>query len=92
MVLPRDVQFNITRGSVFQKCFRIGTVENCGNNDLCEFGGTLQNQQRNYFGPVNIHRMNVRLVNDRALADLNGANWSFSFASNCINRKVCNCS
>jgi hypothetical protein len=45
-----------------------------------EFGGTLQNQQRLYFGPVNIHRMSIQLLNDRGnLVDLNNANWSFSF-------------
>ena len=44
-----------------------------------EFGGTLQNQERVYFGPVNIHRMTVKLVSDRGdVVDLNGANWSFS--------------
>jgi hypothetical protein len=44
-----------------------------------EFGGTLQNQERLYFGPVNIHRMTVKLVSDRGdIVDLNGANWSFS--------------
>jgi hypothetical protein len=44
-----------------------------------EFGGTLQNQERLYFGPVNIRRMAVRLMNDRGdVVDLNGANWSFS--------------
>lgn len=44
-----------------------------------EFGGTLQNQERLYFGPVNIHRMTVKLVSDRGdVVDLNGANWSFS--------------
>jgi hypothetical protein len=44
-----------------------------------EFGGTLQNQDRLYFGPVNIHRMTIRLLNDRGdLVDLNNANWSFS--------------
>ena len=45
-----------------------------------EFGGSLQNQQRLYFGPVNIHRMTIKLLNDRGnLVDLNNANWSFSF-------------
>jgi hypothetical protein len=45
-----------------------------------EFGGSLQNQQRLYFGPVNIHRMTIKLMNDRGnLVDLNKANWSFSF-------------
>ena len=44
-----------------------------------EFGGTLQQQQRLYFGPVNIHRMTIKLLNDRGnMVDLNGANWSFS--------------
>lgn len=44
-----------------------------------EFGGTLQIQERVYFGPVNIHRMTIRLLNDRGdLVDLNNANWSFS--------------
>jgi hypothetical protein len=45
-----------------------------------EFGGTLQNQDRIYFGPVNIHRMAIKLVNDRGdIVDLNGANWSLQF-------------
>ena len=44
-----------------------------------EFGGTLQNQERLYFGPVNIHRMSVKLVTDRGdIVDLNDVNWSFS--------------
>jgi len=44
-----------------------------------EFGGTLQNQERLYFGPVNIHRMNVKLVNDKGdVVDLNGGDWSIS--------------
>jgi len=45
-----------------------------------EFGGTLQNQERVYFGPVNIRKMTIQLMNDRGdLVDLNGSNWSFSF-------------
>jgi hypothetical protein len=45
-----------------------------------ELGGTLQNQDRIYFGPVNIHRMSIKLVNDRGdIVDLNGANWSLQF-------------
>jgi hypothetical protein len=42
-----------------------------------EFGGTLQVQERVYFGPVNIHRMSIKLINDKGdVVDLNGANWS----------------
>ena len=52
-----------------------------------EFGGTLQNQERSYFGPVNIHRMSVRLVTDRGnLVDLNKANWSFSLVCEQLNK------
>lgn len=46
---------------------------------IVEFGGTLQDQERQYFGPVNIHRMNIKLVSDRGnVVDFNNANWSFS--------------
>ena len=45
-----------------------------------EFGGTLQNQERVYFGPVNIRKMTIQLLNDRGdIVDLNGSNWAFSF-------------
>jgi hypothetical protein len=43
-----------------------------------EFGGTLQQQERVYFGPVNVNRLSVKLINDKGdVVDLNGANWSF---------------
>ena len=49
------------------------------NSTYIEFGGTLQNQERAYFGPVNITRMTIQLMNDKGeLVDLNGSNWSFS--------------
>jgi hypothetical protein len=45
-----------------------------------EFGGSLQNQERLYFGPVNIRKMSIQLLNDRGdIVDLNNTNWSFSF-------------
>jgi hypothetical protein len=51
-----------------------------------EYGGTLQNQDRLYFGPVNIRRMAVKLVSDRGdTVDLNGANWSFSLICETLN-------
>ena len=43
-----------------------------------ELGGTLQQQNRMYFGPVNIHRMSIQLLSDRGnLVDLNNSNWGF---------------
>ena len=44
-----------------------------------EYGGTLQDNDRKYFGPVNISKVNVKLLNDHGdVINLNGSNWSFS--------------
>jgi hypothetical protein len=44
-----------------------------------EFGGTVQDNRRVYFGPVNIERLKVKLYTDRgALLNLNGLNWSIT--------------
>jgi len=44
-----------------------------------EFGGTLQNQDRKYFGPVRIQKFSVKLMNDKGdVVNLNGGNWSFT--------------
>jgi len=44
-----------------------------------EYGGTLQDNDRKYFGPVNISKMNIKLLNDHGdVIDLNGNNWQFS--------------
>ena len=44
-----------------------------------EAGGMLQDNDRKYFGPVNIHKLNIQLMNDHGeVINLNGANWSFS--------------
>ena len=52
-----------------------------------EFGGTLQNQERVYFGPVNIQRVGIRLITDKGNAlDLNNANWSFSLICEQLNK------
>jgi len=56
-------------------------IANLPNNSIyVDSSIGLRDQQRNYFGPVNIQRMSVKLINDRGeTVDLNGANWSFSF-------------
>jgi hypothetical protein len=42
-----------------------------------DFGGSLQSFKRNYFGPVNIDRLQVRLLDDHGnVLNLNGADWS----------------
>lgn len=46
---------------------------------IVAFGETLKSNTREYFGPVNIERLGIKLVDDKgALLDLNGADWSFT--------------
>lgn len=53
-----------------------------------EFGGTLQNQERSYFGPVNIFKMSIKLLSDKGtLIDLNGQDWTFSLLVEQIYKK-----
>ena len=53
-----------------------------------EFGGTLQQQERIYFGPVNIRRISIKLVNDKGdVVDLNGNNWSFQLVCEQLYKK-----
>jgi len=41
-----------------------------------EFSGSLQNHKRVYFGPVDIDRMRIKLLDDRGnVVDLHGADW-----------------
>jgi hypothetical protein len=72
-----------SKGLFTQDIFGLIPIKTSGMSNgsvYVEFGGTLQNQQRTYFGPVNISRLSIQLLNDRGdVVDLNGANWSFSF-------------
>tara|TARA_A100001015_G_scaffold289223_1_gene360877 strand:- start:1497 stop:4802 length:3306 start_codon:yes stop_codon:yes gene_type:complete len=78
----RTVQY-FSKGPFAKNVFALLPLKISGlqNNSIyVDYGGTLQNQERTYFGPVNINRMTVKLMNDKGeLVDLNGANWSFSF-------------
>jgi hypothetical protein len=69
-------------GPFIQDIFGIIPVKTAGlgyGQTYTEFGGTLQIQERVYFGPVNIRRMTVKMMTDKGnILDLNGQNWSFS--------------
>jgi len=44
-----------------------------------DFSGPIQENQRTYFGPVDIERLRVRLLDDKGnTVNLNGGNWSFT--------------
>jgi hypothetical protein len=82
-VLSKKVkEKSYSKGPFVKDIFGIIPIKTSGltpGSTYVEFGGTLQNQERMYFGPVNIHRMTIRLLNDRGdLVDLNNTNWSFS--------------
>lgn len=52
---------------------------------LVEFGGALQDNKRVYFGPVNIERMAVRLLDDKGnILNLNGSDWCFTLICDCL--------
>ena len=49
---------------------------------LVENANTLTFNSRNYFGPVDIERIEVKLLDDKGnQLDLNGGEWSFSIIS-----------
>ena len=44
-----------------------------------EFGGSLQTNKRIYFGPVDVDRLRVKLLDDKGnLVNLHGNDWSFT--------------
>ena len=47
-----------------------------------EFGSSLQTNERVYFGPVNIERMKVQLMDDKGnILNMHGNDWSFTLLS-----------
>jgi len=52
---------------------------------LVEFSGSLQDSSRIYFGPVNIERMSVKLLDDKGnVLNLNGNDWCFTLVCECL--------
>ena len=69
-------------GPFTQDIFAVIPMKNSGlkfGQSYVDFSGTLQNQERTYFGPVNVRKMTIQLLNDKGgTLNLNGADWSFS--------------
>ncbi len=78
-----------TAGPYMRDVFALVPIKLAGlgfGQTYMEFGGTLQNQSRKYFGPVNIKKLSVKLMNDRGdVIDLNGTNWSFTLICEILN-------
>lgn len=52
---------------------------------LVEFSGSLQDSSRTYFGPVNLERMAIKLLDDKGnILNLNGNDWCFTLVCECL--------
>jgi hypothetical protein len=52
---------------------------------LVDFSGSLQESVRTYFGPVNIERMCVKLLDDKGnVLNLNGNDWCVTLVCECL--------
>ena len=52
---------------------------------LVEFSGSLQDNIRTYFGPVNVERMRVKLLDDKGnQLNLNGGDWCITLICECL--------
>ena len=48
-------------------------------------GSALQLNTRTYFGPVNIERLRIKLINDKGnVVNLNGSDWCFTLICECL--------
>jgi hypothetical protein len=82
LVARRNKDKSYTTGPVLRDVFALVPLKLSGlafGSTYMEFGGTLQNQDRKYFGPVRIQKFSVKLMNDKGdVVNLNGGNWSFT--------------
>ena len=61
------------------------SVESTTGTMLVEFSGSLQDNVRTYFGPVDIDRMAVKLMDDKGnILNLNGVDWCVTLLAECL--------
>jgi len=74
---------SFSQGPFIKDIFGIIPLKTAGLQNgqvFSDYGGSLQQQERLYFGPVNIRRLQIQLYNNQGnIMDLNGSDWSFSF-------------
>lgn len=58
--------------------FTVGSI-------ITEFNGTLQENERTYFGPVSINRMHIKLIDDKGnILNMNGGDWCVTLIAKCL--------
>lgn len=73
---------NVVNSPTNTNIFAIIPIKKTGipiGESIIEFSGPIQLNERNYFGPVDIDKMRVQLLDDQGFVmNLNGMDWSFS--------------
>uniref|UniRef100_A0A6C0EH48 Uncharacterized protein n=1 Tax=viral metagenome TaxID=1070528 RepID=A0A6C0EH48_9ZZZZ len=69
-----------------QDVFAIIPIKNgVFNSIITEFSGSLSQNQRMYFGPTDVSRLEISLYDDTGnIVDLNGVSWSFTMQATCL--------
>jgi hypothetical protein len=67
--------------------FAIIPIKASNNNGsiITEFSGSLQSNSRVYYGPVDISRLQIKLLDDRGnVLNLNDVSWCFTMIATCL--------
>ena len=78
----KDSSNNVLTSPTNSDVFAIIPLKKSGitpGDALIEFSGPIQVNERNYFGPINVEKLRIRLIDDKGnVVNLNGMDWSFS--------------
>ena len=78
-LLPLSDISSLRSNIFYDSTGQVSLTSNQVNQPYVVFGPPLAVNQRTYFGPVNIDRLRVRLLDDKSnLVNLNDVDWSFS--------------
>jgi hypothetical protein len=80
-LLPLSNISSLRSNIFYDSTGQVSLTSNQVSQPYVVFGPPLAVYQRTYFGPVNIDRMRVRLLDDKSnLVNLNDVDWSFSLS------------
>jgi len=78
-ILPLSNISSLRSNIFYDSTGQVTLTSNQVSQPYVVFGPSLAVNERTYFGPVNIDRMRVRLLDDKSnLVNLNDVDWSFS--------------
>jgi len=77
-----NIQLNAPNPSDVLAVIPLQNVASTRPEPIIEYNSTIRSNKRDYFGPVNISRLRIRLYDDRGnLVDLHGSDWSIALTS-----------